>query len=197
MRLLLSLAALMAVPVLVAAVDAEKKATSDSKDTKVAPVLNFKMKGIDGKDVDLSQYQGKVIMFVNVASKCGLTPQYKALESVYEKYSKDGLVIIGVPANEFGGQEPGSNAQIAKFCSDKYNVTFPMLSKVVVKGEGITPLYKFLTSKETDPKFAGPIQWNFTKFVISRKGEIVNRFEPRVKPDDKDVISAIEAELKK
>jgi glutathione peroxidase len=197
MRFLFILAALMAVPILVAAADSEKKTASDGKVDKVAPVLNFKMKGIDGKDVDLSGYQGKVIMFVNVASKCGLTPQYEALQSVYDKYSKDGLVIIGVPANEFGRQEPGSNAEIAKFCKANYNVTFPMLSKVVVKGKGISPLYKFLISKETDPKFAGELQWNFTKFLISRKGEIVNRFEPRVKPDSKDVISAIEAELKK
>jgi glutathione peroxidase len=155
------------------------------------------MKGIDGKEVDLSKYQGKVVMFVNVASECGLTPQYKALQAVYSKYSRDGLVIVGVPANEFGKQEPGTDAEIAKFCSTKYKVTFPMLSKVVVKGEGITPLYQYLTSKETDPKFAGEIQWNFTKFLISRKGEIVNRFEPRVRPDSKEVISAIEEELKK
>jgi glutathione peroxidase len=160
-------------------------------------VLNFKMKGIDGKEVDLSKYQGKVVMFVNVASKCGLTPQYKALQEVYDKYSKDGLVIVGVPANEFGKQEPGTDLEISKFCTDKYNVTFPMLSKVVVKGKGITPLYEHLTSKTTDPKFSGEIKWNFTKFLISRNGEIVNRFEPRVKPDAKEVTSAIEAELKK
>jgi glutathione peroxidase len=187
MRLLFTMAALIVVPAMLAA----------DSDKKVPGPLNFKMKGIDGKDVDLSKYQGKVVMIVNVASKCGLTPQYEALQSVYDKYSKDGLVIIGVPANEFGRQEPGTNEEIAKFCTDKYNVSFPMLSKVVVKGKGITPLYKYLTSNETDPKFAGEIQWNFTKFLINRKGEIVNRFEPRVKPDSKDVIGAIETELKK
>ena len=188
MRFLLTLAALAAIPVLVAAEDSEKK---------VAPVLNFKMKSIDGKDVDLSKYQGKVVMLVNVASKCGLTPQYEALQAVYDKYAKDGLVIIGVPANEFGKQEPGTDDEIAKFCKDNYSVKFPMLSKVVVKGKGITPLYKFLTSKDTNPKFAGEIKWNFTKFLINRKGEVVNRFEPRVKPDATEVTSAIEEELKK
>jgi glutathione peroxidase len=163
----------------------------------VPGVLNFTMRGIDGKDVDLSKYQGKVVLFVNVASKCGYTPQYEALEALHEKYGKDGLVIVGVPANEFGQQEPGSNEQIATFCKSKYDVQFPMLGKVVVKGDGQAPLYQYLTSKETDPKFAGPIKWNFTKFLISRNGEIVNRFEPAVKPDSDEVTKAIEAELKK
>jgi glutathione peroxidase len=188
MRFLFTLAVLAMVPALVGAADEKKK---------VAPVLNFKMKGIDGKEVDLSKYQGKVILFVNVASQCGLTPQYKPLQKLHEKYSGDGLVIIGVPANEFGMQEPGTDKEIAKFCETKYKVTFPMLSKVVVKGEGIAPLYDFLTSKKTNPKFGGEIQWNFTKFLISREGEIVKRFEPRVRPDAKEVISAIEDELKK
>ncbi len=162
---------------------------------KVPGVLNFKMKGLDGKEVNLAQYQGKVVLIVNVASKCGYTPQYKGLEALYEKYHKDGLVVIGVPANEFGRQEPGTDEEIAQFCSSKYNVSFPMLSKVVVKGEGITPLYRYLTSKETDPKYAGDIKWNFTKFLIGRNGEIVGRFEPKVKPEE--IAPAIEAELKK
>jgi len=166
-------------------------------DEPVAGVLSFKMKGIDGKDVDLSQYKGKVVMLVNVASKCGLTPQYKGLQATYEKYKDQGFIIIGIPANEFGKQEPGTDEEIVKFCSSKYNVTFPMLSKVVVKGEGQVPLYKFLTSKETNPKFAGPIGWNFTKFLVGRNGEVVNRFEPRVDPQSAEVISAIEAELAK
>jgi len=166
-------------------------------DKKVPPVLNYKMRGLDGKFIDLAQFQGKVVLFVNVASKCGYTPQYKGLQKLYDQYKKDGLVIVGVPANEFGKQEPGSDAQIAEFCTKEYGVTFPMLSKVVVKGGGITPLYQYLTSKDTDPKFAGDIKWNFTKFLINRKGEIVNRFEPRVRPDSKEVISAIETELKK
>ena len=162
---------------------------------KVTGALNFTMKGIDGKPVDLSQYKGKVVLIVNVASECGYTKQYKGLQRLYDKHKNDGLVIVGVPANEFGRQEPGSDKEIAEFCSSKYNVTFPMLSKVVVKGEGITPLYKYLTSKETDPKFAGDIKWNFTKFLINRKGEIVNRFEPKVTPEA--LTPAVEAELKK
>ena len=167
---------------------------------KTAPgvgVLSFKMKSIDGKDVDLSQYKGKVVLFVNVASKCGLTPQYKGLQALYTKYKDQGLVIIGVPANQFGGQEPGSDEEIAKFCSSKYDVTFPMLSKVVVKGKGMAPLYVYLTSKDTNPKFGGDLQWNFTKFLVNRQGEIVNRFEPRVAPESKEIVSAVEAELAK
>jgi glutathione peroxidase len=164
---------------------------------KVPAVLNFEMKDIDGKDVKLSKYAGKVILFVNVASKCGLTPQYDALQALQDKYSKQGFVVIGVPANEFGGQEPGTNNEIKEFCTKEYNVKFPMLGKVVVKGKGISPLYQFLTSKETDPKFAGDIKWNFTKFLVNKKGEVVARFEPRVKPDSKEVTEAIEAALKK
>jgi len=166
-------------------------------DSKVPAVLNFKMKTLDGKETDLSKYQGKVIMFVNVASKCGNTPQYKQLEDLHEKYGKDGLVIVGVPANEFGGQEPGTDLEIAKFCETKYNVKFDMMSKVVVKGDGICPLYKFLTSKETDPKFAGDVTWNFEKFVVGRNGEVVARFKPKTKPDAEEVVKVIEGELKK
>jgi glutathione peroxidase len=166
-------------------------------DRKVPAVLNFKMKGLDGKEVDLGQYRGKVVLIVNVASQCGYTKQYKGLQELYDKYAREGLVILGVPANEFGAQEPGSNEEIAKFCSDNYGVKFPMLAKVVVKGEGICPLYQYLTSKETDPKFAGPIKWNFTKFLIGRNGEIVNRFEPAVKPESPEMVKAIEAQLQK
>jgi glutathione peroxidase len=169
----------------------------ESKEKKVSPTLNFKMKDIDGKEVDLSKYQGQVVLFVNVASKCGYTPQYEGLQKVHEKYGKDGLVIIGVPANEFGRQEPGTNEEIAKFCSSKYHVTFPMLAKVVVQGDGICPLYQHLTSKATDPKFGGDIQWNFTKFLIGRDGEIAGRFEPRVKPESAEMTKAIEAALSK
>src|ERR1043166_6799878 len=164
-------------------------------DKKVGPALNFKMKAIDGKEVDLSQYQGKVVLFVNVARKCGYTPQYKGLEALYEKYSKDGLVIIGVPANEFGGQEPGTDAEISEFCSSNYGVKFPMLSKVVVKGEGITPLYKYLT-QDAGEKFKGDVGWNFEKFLVNRKGEVVARYPSKVKPEDQRLVSAVETELK-
>ena len=166
-------------------------------DPKVPAVLNFEMKDIEGNDVKLSKYAGKVILFVNVASKCGLTPQYDALQAMHEKYSKEGLVVIGVPANEFNKQEPGTNVQIKEFCTKEYGVKFPMLAKVVVKGKGISPLHEHLTSKTTNPKFAGDIKWNFTKFLVNKKGEVVGRFEPRTAPDAKEVIEAIEAELKK
>jgi glutathione peroxidase len=161
-----------------------------------APALNFKMKDIDGKEVDLNKYKGKVVMFVNVASKCGLTPQYKALQALHDKYADKGLVIIGVPANEFLKQEPGTNAEIKEFCTSKYKVTFPMLAKVVVKGKGIAPLYEYLTTK-TDKKFQGDIEWNFAKFVVGREGVVVARFKPTVKPDAKAVTEAIEKELMK
>lgn len=164
---------------------------------KVPAVLNFKMKKLTGGEVNLADYKGKVVLFVNVASECGLTPQYKELEALHEKYSDKGLAVIGVPANEFGGQEPGSDETIAKFCADKYSVKFDMLSKVVVKGEGICPLYKHLTSKDTDPKFSGDITWNFEKFLVGRNGEIVARFAPKVKPSSEEVIKAIETELAK
>ncbi len=173
-------------------------ARADSKgDAKVGSVLDHKMKGIDGKDVDLSQYKGKVVMIVNVASKCGLTPQYSGLERVYEKYKDKGFVIIGVPANEFLSQEPGTDAEISKFCTDKYHVTFPMMSKVVVKGPGITPLYEQLTMKEKDPKLNGEIRWNFEKFIVGRDGEVVARFHPRTTPESAEVTKAIETELAK
>jgi glutathione peroxidase len=173
-------------------------ARADSKgDTKVGSVLDHKMKDIDGKEVDLSQYKGKVVMIVNVASKCGLTPQYAGLEKVYEQYKDKGFVIIGVPANEFRGQEPGSNAEIKKFCTGKYNVSFPMMSKVVVKGDGIDPLYDQLTKHEKDPKYNGEITWNFEKFIVGRNGEVAARFKPTVKPESPDVIKSIESELAK
>jgi glutathione peroxidase len=166
-----------------------------AKEKKEGGVLDFTMKGIDGKDVDLSKYRGKVVLIVNVASQCGLTPQYKQLQKLHERYSGDGFVLIGVPANEFGHQEPGTDAEIVEFCKSKYNVTFPMMSKVVVKGEGICPLYRYLTSKDSDPRFAGDIKWNFTKFLVGKNGELVGRFEPRVTPDK--IAPAIEEELKK
>ena len=159
--------------------------------------LDFKMESIDGKPVDLSKYKGNVVLIVNVASKCGLTPQYEQLEEVYSKYKDKGLQVLGFPANEFGHQEPGTNEQIVEFCTGKYNVDFPMFSKIVVKGEGINPLYKFLTSESTNPGMGGDIKWNFEKFLIGRDGTVVKRFEPRTKPDAPEVIEAIEAELNK
>jgi glutathione peroxidase len=170
----------------------------DKGDKKVPAALNFKMKGLDGKEVNLADFQGKVVLFVNVASQCGHTPQYKGLEALHEKYGDKGLVIVGVPANDFGQQEPGSDEEIATFCKSKYGVKFVMLSKVpTVKGKDKVALYKVLTDKATNPKSAGEIKWNFTKFLIGRNGDIVSRFEPDVKPDSADMTKAIEAELEK
>jgi glutathione peroxidase len=173
-------------------------ATADEKGAKkVPPVLDFKMKTLDGKEVELSKYQGKVILLVNTASQCGYTPQYKALQALHDKYAKQGLVILGVPSNDFGQQEPGTSEEIAEFCSKNYGVKFDLLEKVVVRGADQVPLYKYLTSKETNPKFGGEIKWNFTKFLISRDGEVINRFEPGVKPESDKVTRAIEGELTK
>jgi glutathione peroxidase len=160
-------------------------------------IYDFTMRSIDGDHVSLNTYHGKVVLLVNVASKCGFTPQYAALESVYEKYKDRGLVIVGVPANNFMSQEPGTDEEIKKFCSNKYNVTFPMMSKVSVKGDDKTPLYVFLTGKETDPQFGGDIKWNFTKFLFDRNGNPVARFEPNVTPDSPQVTAAIESALGK
>jgi glutathione peroxidase len=159
--------------------------------------LGFTLKDIKGNPVELSKYKGKVILLVNVASKCGNTPQYEGLEALYEKHQKDGLVVIGVPANEFLKQEPGTNEEIEKFCTDKYHVTFPMMSKIVVKGEGIDPLYKYLTSVDTRPQPKGDITWNFEKFLIGKDGQVAGRFKPGTKPDDPKLVQAVEAELKK
>ena len=160
-------------------------------------IYDFTMKSIDGAPVSLSSYKGKVVLLVNVASKCGFTPQYAGLEKLYEKYKDRGFVIIGVPANNFAQQEPGTNEEIKTFCSRKYNVSFPMMAKVSVLGEDKTPLYVYLTDKSSDPKFAGDIKWNFTKFLFDRDGKPVARFEPAVTPDSSEVTTAIEAALGK
>jgi glutathione peroxidase len=156
-------------------------------------VYDFTMNSIDGQPVSLSSYKGKVVLLVNVASRCGFTPQYSALESVYEKYKDRGLVIVGIPANNFGAQEPGTNEEIKTFCTRKYNVSFPMMSKVSVKGDDKTPLYQYLTA--LPPNAGGEIKWNFTKFLVDREGNVVARFEPETTPDSKDVTAAIEKAL--
>src|SRR6266581_7270631 len=157
-------------------------------------VYNFTLNSIDGKPAPLAEYKGKVVLLVNVASQCGYTPQYSALEAIYEKYKAEGFVILGFPANNFGAQEPGTNEEIKTFCSRKYNVTFPMYSKVSVKGDDQTPLYQYLT-KQTGPSIAGEIKWNFTKFLVDRNGNVAQRFESAVTPDSKDVVSAVEKQL--
>jgi len=158
-------------------------------------VYSFTLDSIDGKPSPLADYKGKVVMLVNVASKCGYTPQYSALEAVYEKYKDQGFVILGFPANNFGAQEPGTNEEIKTFCTRKYSVTFPMYSKISVKGDDQAPLYAYLT-KETGAGLAGEIKWNFTKFLVDRDGKVVQRFEPAVTPDSKEVTAAIEKQLK-
>ena len=158
-------------------------------------VLDVTMKDIDGADVKLADFKGKVVLIVNVASKCGLTPQYEQIQELHAKYGDKGLVILAFPANNFGGQEPGTNAEVKEFCSSRYHVGFKLFSKVSVKGDDICPLYSFLTSKEKNEKFAGEIKWNFTKFLIGRDGKVASRFEPKIKPDAKEVVEAIEAAL--
>ena len=167
---------------------------ADKADAKPSP-LDFKMKDIDGKDVNLADYKGKVVMLINVASKCGFTKQYTGLEKLYEKYKDQGFVIIGFPANNFGGQEPGSNEEIKQFCTGKYNVTFPMMSKISVKGDDKAPLYKFLTESPTAGDFAGDIGWNFTKFLVDRNGQVFARFASKTTPEDPQLTGAVEKAL--
>jgi glutathione peroxidase len=159
-------------------------------------VLDFTLNSIDGKPAPLSEYHGKVVMIVNVASKCGFTPQYTGLEKIYEKYKDQGFVILGFPANNFGLQEPGTNEEIKTFCSSKYQVTFPMYAKVSVKGDDKTPLYQFLTDGKSNPATGGDIKWNFTKFLIGRDGKVIARFESAVTPESGEVTGAIEKALK-
>jgi glutathione peroxidase len=158
-------------------------------------VYSFTLKSIDGAPTPLADYKGKVVLLVNVASQCGYTPQYSALEAIYEKYKDRGFVILGFPANNFGAQEPGTNEEIKTFCTRKYSVTFPMYAKISVKGADQAPLYAYLT-KETPAGISGEIKWNFTKFLVDRDGKVVQRFESAVTPDSKEVVSAIEKELK-
>ncbi len=157
--------------------------------------LDFTLNSIDGQPAPLSQYKGKVLLIVNVASQCGYTPQYAGLETVYEKYKDKGLVILGFPANNFKSQEPGSDAEIKAFCTRKYNVTFPMYSKISVAGDDKAPLYQFLTDKRANPTTGGEIKWNFTKFLVGKDGTVIQRFEPAVAPESPDVLSAIEKAL--
>ena len=158
-------------------------------------VYSFTLKSIEGRPAPLAAYKGKVVLLVNVASQCGYTPQYSALEAIYEKYKDRGFVILGFPANNFGAQEPGTNEEIRTFCTRKYSVTFPMYSKISVKGDDQAPLYTYLT-KETGAGIAGEIQWNFTKFLVDRDGKVVQRFEPAITPDSKEVTAAIDKQLK-
>jgi glutathione peroxidase len=170
--------------------DDQRTAVVDPAVEAATSALDFTMTGIDGTPVNLAQMTGKVVMIVNVASQCHFTPQYAALEKLYLRYAARGLVIIGVPANNFFHQEPGSDLEIRTFCSDTYHVTFPMLAKVSVKGDDMCPLYRYLTTKSARP---GAISWNFNKFLIDRRGQVVERFGSTTDPDDAKVIAMIES----
>lgn len=159
-------------------------------------IYDIPVKTIDGKPTTLAEYKGKVLLIVNVASQCGYTPQYEGLEKIYEQYQSKGLVVLGFPANNFGGQEPGVEAEIKTFCSTKYGVKFPMFAKLSATGADIHPLYKFLTERETDPNFAGKITWNFNKFLIDKNGNPIARFDSADKPESAKVTQAIEQALK-
>ena len=160
-------------------------------------VYDYTLKAIDGKPQPLLGFKGQVMLMVNVASQCGFTPQYEGLEKLYETYKSQGFVITGFPANNFGAQEPGTDAEIQTFCKSKYSVKFPMFSKISVSGADQAPLYKFLTSPAANAKTAGEIQWNFTKFLVDRNGNIMQRFEPEVEPLSKELVSAVEEALKR
>lgn len=160
-------------------------------------VYDFTVKNIDGKNVSLSEYKGKVLLFVNVASMCGNTPQYRDIEALYKKYQSKGLVVLGFPANNFMGQEPGSDKDIKEFCTREYAVTFPMFSKISVKGTNQAPLYKYLTSKEENGVSGEEISWNFQKILVGKDGKVIRSVSPRTSVNDAGVIAAIEAALAK
>ena len=185
----------MRVLILIAMTLVTNAQTRPAGSTKVPAALNFTMNSLEGKPVGLSKYQGKVVLMVNVASQCGYTPQYAGLEELHRKYAGKGLSILGFPSNDFGSQEPGTNAEIAEFCEKNYGVEFDMFSKIVVRGSGQAPLYRFLTSKQTNPKFSGDVDWNFEKFLGGRNGEVIGRFVSSVEPLSSEMVSAIEKAL--
>ncbi len=159
--------------------------------------LRFQMKDLEGNDVDLAKYAGKVVVFVNVASKCGHTKQYAGLQALHEKYGEKGLAIVGVPCNQFGGQEPGSNKEIREFCSSAYKVEFDLLDKVDVNGDEACDLYKYLKKQDTTPASSGEVKWNFEKFVLDRNGKVIGRFGSKVLPESPELVALIESALAK
>jgi glutathione peroxidase len=158
----------------------------------MASLHDFTMKTIDGQQKSLADYRGQALLVVNVASRCGLTPQYKALEEVYQEYKEEGFAVLGFPCNDFAGQEPGSEAEIQSFCSTNYDVTFPLFAKIKVLGDDKHPLYAFLTSQDTSPEGKGEVAWNFGKFLIDKEGNVVARFSPKTAPDSPEVLKAID-----
>jgi glutathione peroxidase len=160
-------------------------------ETKVETIYQFKVKDLYGKEFDFSTLKGKKILIVNTASECGLTPQYKDLEAIYEKYKDKNFVIVGFPANNFGSQEPGSNEEIAKFCEKNYGVTFPMMSKISVKGKDMTEIYQYLTQKSRNGLQDSQVEWNFQKYLINEEGKLVKVLSPRVLPTDAEIVGWI------
>ena len=156
-------------------------------------LYDIPLKDINGKETSLKQYKGKALLIVNVASRCGNTPQYKGLQELQDKYKEQGLVVLGFPCNQFGAQEPGSNAEIQEFCTKKYNVTFPMFDKIEVNGEKRHELYTTLAGK--DSPFPGDIKWNFNKFLVGKDGKIIKRFDSKVTPESEELVKAVEAAL--
>lgn len=169
--------------------------TSPSQEVPMNGIYTIEAETISGKSIKLEQYKGKLLLIVNTASKCGFTGQYDGLQKLYEKYQDKGFVILGFPSNDFMRQEPGGNEEIESFCKMNYGVTFPMFGKVSVKGGAQHPLYRYLTSKDTNPEFGGKISWNFNKFLVSKEGKVINRFGSRTKPTDTKLVAAIEAAL--
>lgn len=168
----------------------------DTNDGDVPAALDFTMKSIDGEEIELKDYAGDVVLVVNVASKCGLTPQYEALQKLHEEHAEEGLTILGFPCDQFRNQEFGTEAEIKKFCTEEYGVEFPMFAKVNVNGDERCDFYKHLTGLETKPAEKGDISWNFEKFLIGRQGKVIGRFSPRVKPGDDELVEAIAEALK-
>ena len=178
------------------AAETRGSAVMTTNNTKVGSIYDIPVRDIKGESLKLDRYKGKVLLIVNVASQCGYTPQYAGLQKLYDTYQAKGFVVLGFPANNFGGQEPGTEAQIVEFCSMKYNVKFPMFAKLSADGSDIHQLYQYLTSKETNPKFSGRITWNFNKFLIDRSGQPIARFDSSDRPESAKVIEAIENALK-
>jgi len=173
------------------------ESSASNVEPKENSIYEFTVTNIVGEEVNLDKYKDKVLMFVNTASECGYTPQYKGLQAIYDKYKDQGFVVLGFPANNFGGQEPGTEKEIKEFCTLKYKVTFPMFAKISVKGDDQHPLYNFLTNEKTNPKFSGDVTWNFNKFLTNQKGEIIARFSSKEVPESKEVTGAIEKALMK
>lgn len=185
-------AALLALGVLAAGAGVATQTNAKDKVVSKTGIHQFTVKTIDGKTRSLAEYKGKTLLVVNTASKCGNTPQYKGLEALYDKYRARGFEVLAFPANNFMGQEPGTDAEIAQFCEMNYKISFPLFSKVSVKGDDIAPLYAWLTKDSGHP---GDIGWNFAKFLVGPDGKVIARFDPRTKPEDPKLVAALEAAL--